>query len=199
MAVFHVGVSDEAGRSCPRAPARPLAGGRVFCSRLADHAGPGRGGLRTRQWHAGLAVTVAPGLRRHATLFDENGDGNRQRRQPLAFALVVLQPDRPADPARSRWPTFPRTQQPRLRPNLAGAAAVHRQPRLEPAPQGDTLEVRAFDDMPPCRPRAFDLAAALRVNASVHSPLLCVADVFKVRPPGPALRRCRVGSGRPQH
>ncbi len=38
-----------------------------------------------------------------------------------------------------------------------------------------------FDDIGVVEAASFDgVTAALRVNASVHSPLLCVADVFKV-------------------
>ena len=43
------------------------------------------------------------------------------------------------------------------------------------------LEVKVpFDDIGVVQAASFDgVTAALRVNASVHSPLLCVADVFK--------------------
>lgn len=46
----------------------------------------------------------------------------------------------------------------------------------------NTLEVRVpFDDIGAVNAASFDgVTAALRVNASVHSPLLCVADVFKI-------------------
>jgi len=38
-----------------------------------------------------------------------------------------------------------------------------------------------FDDIGAIEASAFDgVTAALRVNASMHNPLLCVADVFKV-------------------
>ena len=42
------------------------------------------------------------------------------------------------------------------------------------------------------------VAAALRVNASVHSPLLCVADVFKVAS-GQLSLPGQVETGAPQH
>ena len=38
-----------------------------------------------------------------------------------------------------------------------------------------------FDDIGVLNSASFDgVTAALRINASVHSPLVCVADVFKV-------------------
>jgi hypothetical protein len=44
------------------------------------------------------------------------------------------------------------------------------------------VEVKVpFDDIGAVQAASFDgVTAALRVNASVHAPLLCVANVFKV-------------------
>ena len=55
-------------------------------------------------------------------------------------------------------------------------------PGWSPLFKGKTLEVRVpFDDISIVNAAGFDgVTAALRVNASVHSPLLCVANVFKV-------------------
>lgn len=45
-----------------------------------------------------------------------------------------------------------------------------------------SLEVRVpFDDIGAVNAANFDgVTAALKINASVHAPLLCVADVFKI-------------------
>ena len=55
-------------------------------------------------------------------------------------------------------------------------------PGWNPVFKGNTLEVKVpFDDIGVVTAANFDgVTAALRVNANVHAPLLCVADVFKV-------------------
>ena len=56
-----------------------------------------------------------------------------------------------------------------------------------------------FDAIAPVQAARLDgVAAALRVNASVHSPLLCVADVFKVAS-GQLSLPGQVETGAPQH
>lgn len=55
-------------------------------------------------------------------------------------------------------------------------------PGWSPVISADTVEVRVpFDDIGVVEAGGFDgVTAALQVNASVHNPLLCVVDVFKV-------------------
>jgi hypothetical protein len=55
-------------------------------------------------------------------------------------------------------------------------------PGWSPTLRGNVVEVRVpFDDIVPVANASFDgVTAGLRVNQSVHSPLLCVGNVFKV-------------------
>jgi hypothetical protein len=55
-------------------------------------------------------------------------------------------------------------------------------PGWNPTLTGETVEVKVpFDNIGVVTASQFDgVTAGLRVNASVHAPLLCVEDVFKV-------------------
>ena len=65
--------------------------------------------------------------------------------------------------------------------NAKEAVEMYLEELAERAP-GNSVEVRVpFDDIGVVEAGGFDgVTAALRVNASVHAPLLCVAQVFKV-------------------
>ena len=64
----------------------------------------------------------------------------------------------------------------------AGKPGLGNSPGWSPVFNDDSLEVRVpFDDIGAVNAAGFaGVTAALRVNASVHNPLLCVVDVFKV-------------------
>ncbi|WP_229509574.1 hypothetical protein [Massilia sp. CCM 8734] len=71
---------------------------------------------------------------------------------------------------------------PKLPKTWPGLPLLIDSPGCSPVFTGTTLEVRVpFDDVGVLADASFDgVTAALRVNASVHSPLLCMANVFKV-------------------
>ena len=77
---------------------------------------------------------------------------------------------------------IPPGAKPRLPKTWPGLPILIDSPGWQPALAGDTVEVRVpFDDIGVVEGAGFDgVTAGLRVNASVHAPLLCVADVFKV-------------------
>lgn len=127
-AVFHMGVSGQAGASHPT-PTGQLAGGTVFSYVWPTSVDPATVGFEAKAGILALAVTSHPDFD-DTPLFDENGDGNLGNDGDVWHAhWVVLQGD-----------------------EASGIQAAH------------------FDGV----------TAALRVNANVHSPLLCVAQVNKV-------------------
>jgi hypothetical protein len=77
---------------------------------------------------------------------------------------------------------IPEGAKPRLPKTWPGLPLLIDSPGWNPTFKGGTLEVRVpFDDMGAVRAASFDgVTAALRVNASLHDPLLCVVNVFKV-------------------
>ena len=77
---------------------------------------------------------------------------------------------------------IPGGAKPRLPRTWPGLPLLLDSPGWGPTLDAGTVEVKVpFDDIGVVTAGGFDgVTAGLRVNASVHAPLLCVADVFKV-------------------
>ena len=115
-----------------------------------------------------------------------------------AFVIVRLDPGNDGDLWHSHWVVLQSDDacgkgalkvvdiaegsKPRLPRTWPGLPILIDSPGWSPVFDGHSLEVRVpFDDIGAVDDAGFDgVTAALRVNASVHDPLLCVADVFKV-------------------
>lgn len=71
---------------------------------------------------------------------------------------------------------------PRLPKTWPGVPLLLDSPGWQPSLTVDTVEVRVpFDDIGIVNRASFDcVTAGLRINASVHAPLLCVTDMFKI-------------------
>ncbi|MGC1469853.1 MAG: hypothetical protein WA793_10765, partial [Sphingorhabdus sp.] len=63
-----------------------------------------------------------------------------------------------------------------------GAPILIDSPNWQTSIDRETVEVRVpFDDISVVKAASFDgVTAGLRVNASAHAPLLCIANVFKI-------------------
>jgi len=94
----------------------------------------------------------------------------------------VLSPDDACGKGALKVVDIPQGTKPKLPKTWPGLPILIDSPGWVPQFKGDTVEVRvAFDDIGAVSAANFDgVTAALRVNASVHSPLLCVLDVFKI-------------------
>ncbi|MGB0219322.1 MAG: hypothetical protein ACPGJF_08325, partial [Sinimarinibacterium flocculans] len=95
---------------------------------------------------------------------------------------VVLQPDASCGKDALKVVDIPQGAKPRLPKTWPGLPILIDSPGWQPTFNNETVEVRVpFDDIGVVEAGTFDgVTAALRVNASVHNPLLCVVDVFKV-------------------
>ena len=95
---------------------------------------------------------------------------------------VVLSPDDACGKGALKVVDIPQGSKPKLPKTWPGLPILIDSPGWVPQFKGGTVEVRVpFDDIGVVNAAGFDgVTAALRVNASVHSPLLCVADVFKI-------------------
>jgi hypothetical protein len=95
---------------------------------------------------------------------------------------VVLQPDDACGPGALKVVDIPSGAKPKLPKTWPGLPILIDSPGWVPRFEGRSLEVHVpFEDIGLVNAASFDaVTAALRVNASVHSPLLCVVDVFKV-------------------
>ena len=180
-AVFHMAVSGKAGASQP-APSGKLAGSSVFSYVWPTTIDPSAVGFEPKSGVLAFAVTSHPDFD-DTPLFDENGDGNPGNDGGVWHShWVVLQPDAACGPDALKVVDIPAGAKPRLPRTWPGLPILIDSPGFSPRVAGDTVEVRVpFDDIGVVKAAQFDgVTAALRVNASVHSPLLCVVDVFKV-------------------
>jgi hypothetical protein len=180
-AVFHIAVSGRAGATRPRRNGK-LAGSTVFSYVWPTTLDPSAVGFEARAGILALAVTAHPDFD-DTPLFDEDGDGRTDNDGGLWHShWVVLGPDAACGAGSLKVIDIPEGAKPRLPKTWPGLPLLIDSPGWQPRFKGGALEVRVpFDDIAAVQSARFDgVTAALRVNANVHAPLLCVSDVFKV-------------------
>lgn len=180
-AVFHMAVSGRAGESRPT-PTGQLAGSRVFSYVWPTRLDPATVGFEAKAGLLAFAVTAHPDFD-DTPLFDENADGDRGNDGNLWHShWVVLAPDKTCGKGALKVVDIPPGTTPRLPRTWPGLPLLIDSPGWSPVIAGNTVEVHVpFDDIGAVAGTRFDgVTAALRVNASVHAPLLCVVDVYKV-------------------
>ena len=179
--IFRMAVSGKAGASKP-AKTGQLAGSHVYSYVWPTSLNSSVVGFERDQGILAFAVTSHPDFD-DTPLYDENGDGDKTNDGDLWHShWVVLVPDdacgkgslkirdipegtKPRLPA--TWPGLPiLIDSPKIAPHIAGKQVSVRVPA---ATLGDTAGVK-FDGV----------TSGLRINASVHAPLVCVADVFDI-------------------
>ena len=181
VATFHIAVSGKAGDSRP-SPSGKLAGSSVFSYVWPTTIDPSVVGFERKSGILAMAVTSHPDFD-DTPLFDENGDGDVGNDGDLWHShWVVLKPDDACGKGALKVVDIPAGTKPRLPKTWPGFPILLDSPGWSPTFKGDTVEVRVpFDDIGAVKAAKFDgVTAGLRVNASVHAPLLCVVDVFKV-------------------
>lgn len=181
VATFSMRVSGKAGASRPASRGK-LAGSRVFSYVWPTNMDPSSAGFEQKSGILAFAVTSHPDFD-DTPLFDENGDGRVGNDGDVWHShWVVLQADEACGKGALKVVDIPDGAKPRLPKTWPGLPILIDSPGWTPMFKGSTVEVKVpFDDIGVVNPAGFDgVTAALRVNASVHSPLLCVADIFKV-------------------
>lgn len=193
--VFHMAVSGRAGASRPT-PTGKLAGSSVFSYVWPTTLDPSTVGFEPKAGLLAFAVTAHPDFD-DTPLFDENGDGTLGNDGDVWHShWVVLAKDEACGPDALKVVDIPEGAKPRLPKTWPGLPLLIDSPGWSPRMDGPVVEVRVpFDDVAALSSARFDgVTAALRVNASVHAPLLCVADVHKVAS-GDLSLPGRVGTG----
>ena len=96
---------------------------------------------------------------------------------------VVLVPDEVCGEGALKVQDIPEGSKPRLPKTWPGVPLLIDSPGYAPRFAGPSVSVRVpFDDAARVLDKAFDgVTAGLRINASAHSPLLCVVNVFDVQ------------------
>ncbi len=184
LAVFRMQVSGRAGARRPTRTGK-LAGSRVFSYVWPTTLDPGVVGFEAGSGILAFAVTSHPDFD-DTPLFDENGDGRLGNDGDLWHShWVVLAPDAACGPGALKVVDIPAGATPRLPRTWPGLPILIDSPGWSPTFRGRTVTVRVpFDDISPMRAARFDgVTAALRVDASLHTPLLCVTNVFKTASP----------------
>jgi hypothetical protein len=181
IATFHIAVSGRAGANKPTKTGK-LAGSEVFSYVWPTNIDPSVVSFEAKSGILAFAVTSHPDFD-DTPLFDENADGNPGNDGGVWHShWVVLQPDDACGKGALKVVDIPGGAKPKLPKTWPGLPILIDSPGWNPVFKGKTLEVKVpFDDIGVVQSASFDgVTAALRVNASVHNPLLCVVDVFKV-------------------
>jgi hypothetical protein len=179
--VFRTAVSGRAGAVKPT-PTGKLAGAQVFSYVWPTSLDSAAAGFEAGQGILAFAVTSHPDFD-DTPLYDENGDGDPNNDGDVWHShWVVLVKDEACGPGVLKVKDIPEGAKPKLPPTWPGLPILIDSPDYRPAIDGATVEVRVpRASLGEIRGASFDgVTAGLRVNASVHAPLLCVADVFDV-------------------
>ena len=181
IATFHMAVSGKAGASKPTKVGK-LAGSNVFSYVWPTSMDPSVIGFDKGAGILAFAVTSHQDFD-DTPLYDENGDGNLANDGDLWHShWVVLKPDDACGKGSLKVVDIPAGEKPKLPRTWPGLPILIDSPGYTPVFKNESVEVKLpFDDIGVVSAAGFDgVTSALRVNASVHSPLLCVVDVFKV-------------------
>jgi hypothetical protein len=173
VATFHMAVSGKAGANKP-AKTGKLAGSSVFSYVWPTSIDPAAVGFEAKSGILALAVTSHPDFNDTPLWDDKPGAWHSH--------WVVLQSDDACGKGALKVVDIPEGAKPRLPKTWPGLPILLDSPGWVPRFKGATVEVRVpFDDIATVTAAGFDgVTAGLRVNASLHNPLLCVAHVFKV-------------------
>jgi hypothetical protein len=181
VAIFHMGVSGRAGVTRPVATGK-FAGSSVFSYVWPTSIDPYEVGFEHGAGILALAVTAHPDFD-DTPLFDETRDGKRDNDGGLWHVhWVVLGPDDACGKGSLKVIDIAEGQRPRLPKTWPGVPILMDSPGWQPSLANETVEVRVpFDNIGVVEQSTFDgVTAGLRINASAHAPLLCVANVFKI-------------------
>ncbi|CAM4241290.1 hypothetical protein [Pseudoalteromonas byunsanensis] len=181
VATFHMAVSGQAGKHKPTASGK-LAGSEVFSYVWPTAIDSYEVGFERNAGILALAVTAHPDFD-DTPLFDENGDGNTSNDGNIWHShWVVLTPNEQCGKDALGVVDIPKGSKPRLPKTWPGLPILLDSPGWDPIFNGDVVEVQIpFENIGIVENTMFDgVTAGLRVNQSVHAPLLCVVNVMDI-------------------
>jgi hypothetical protein len=181
VVLFSMQVSGSAGASRPARNGK-LAGARVFSYVWPTSLDPAEVGFEPKSGILAFAATSHRDFD-DTPMFDENNDGDRLNDGNVWHShWVVLAPDDACGKGNLKVVDIPEGAKPKLPKTWPGLPILIDSPGWSPTLSKQTIEVRVpFDNVSKVAGASFDgVTAGLRVNESVHSPLLCVENVFKI-------------------
>lgn len=181
IATFHMQAAGNAGSAVPEAIGA-LGGAGVFSYVWPTTIDPAEVGFDAGAGILAFAVTAHPDFD-DTPLFDESADGRTDNDGAGWHShWVVLGPDEICGPGALKVIDIPAGATPKLPLTWPGLPILIDSPGWSPVIAGGAIEVRVpFANIGAVTAATFDgVTAGLRVNESVHAPLLCVTDVFDV-------------------
>ncbi len=171
--VFRMRVAGGAGTQKPAAVGQ-MAGADVYAYVWPTTLDSAMVGFEAGQGILALAVTFHPD-------FDDAAGGGRNR-DVWHSHWVVLVKDDACGPAALKVRDIPAGTTPRLPATWPGVPILIDSPDYPPQIGADTVEVRIPRAAvgAPAEMNYDGVTAGLRVNGDMHSPLLCIVDVFDV-------------------
>lgn len=180
-AIFSIESKGPSGKVTPPLKGA-LAGSAVFSYVWPTSIDPKEVGFAAKSGILALAVTIHPDFD-DTPLFDENADGKLGNDGGQWHShWVVLVPDKSCGPSALKVKDIPAGAKPKLPRTWPGLPLYIDSPGYSPIFKDNVVEVKVpVDHVGSFKGAKFDgVTAGLRVNASMHAPLLCVENVFKV-------------------
>lgn len=177
---FHMTTGGIAGADIPAALGA-LAGAAVWSYVWPTTLDPAAVGFEGGTGILALAATNHPDFD-DTPLYDENADGDAANDGALWHShWVVLTPNEACGAGMLAVRDIPEGQTPALPATWPGLPLFIDSPDVRPVLQGTEISITVSLPADTTTGAGYDgVTAALRVNADVHAPLLCVTDVFDV-------------------
>ncbi|MES0811581.1 hypothetical protein ABLO27_18990 [Roseibium sp. SCPC15] len=181
VVTFHMTLQGTAGGSVPR-PEGTLAGAPVHSYVWPTSLKPEAVGFEGGEGILALAATSHPDFD-DTPLFDEDGDGDVTNDGAKWHShWVVLTPNESCGDGALSVQDIPEGASPKMPATWPGLPIYIDSPGFSPVLDDREIVINvAFSDPSVVEGLSYDgVTSALRVNQSVHAPLLCVVDVFDV-------------------
>lgn len=181
VVTFHMTTNGDAGAEVPKATGE-LGGASVLSYVWPTSLDPSAVGFEGGTGILAMAATSHPDFD-DTPLNDENGDGDPSNDGVVWHShWVVLTPTEACGPGALAVRDIPEGETPQMPATWPGFPIFLDSPGFTPLFDGPEITVNVgFRSDVELSGVAYDgVTAALRVNANIHSPLLCVTDVFDV-------------------
>ena len=178
---FHMTTNGTAGAEVPKATGS-VGGASVLSYVWPTSLDPSAVGFEGGTGILAMAATSHPDFD-DTPLFDENRDGNPSNDGIEWHShWVVLTPTETCGPGALAVRDIPEGTSPKLPPTWPGFPIFLDSPGFTPLFDGPEIVINAaFSRDVKLEGIAYDgVTSALRVNANIHAPLLCVTDVFDI-------------------
>lgn len=181
IVTFHMAVAGNAGSNKPNSIGK-LAGSSVYSYVWPTSINSSAVGFEKDAGILALAVTAHPDFD-DTPLYDENADNNLKNDGNIWHShWVVLHPNEQCGKGALGVVDIPKGGHPKLPKTWPGLPLLLDSPGWDPVFDQGSLTISVpFDNISSIKQAQYDgVTAGLRVNQSLHAPLLCVVDVMDI-------------------